>query len=622
LHIKARRQSGAPLHLVNQNSSSSSAPPVDTHPAAAAKPDASPLQALPPGEEAPFRAALNALLARAARVVLPLYLVAVLAACGVDLIFARGPAAPVGTWTLTGWALVLAPLIALVVAAHRRQPAPHFGLALLLGLAISGAGWIVLRAASSENQATVADGAALGILFVVLLAAAQSRLRIGLLLCAGLWGLYGWTLAARGGTSNAAAIAAHLQLLQALGVGSALSLILGRLARAEFSARRTLTVHRDRFERIKQSRTRFIAAASHDLRQPLHAMAFLSQALRARLHDDPAEAVLRRLEQAAQSTDHMIRDLLELTKLDAGAIELRLQPVPLRLVFENVHTEFARPAHEKGLSFHVYKTDLACRSDPVALQRIVANLVSNAIRYTDSGVIYLRAEARDGEVRIRVRDTGIGIAPGDCARLFEEFHQVRKDRGGTGLGLAICKRLSDALGHRLEVESAPGKGSAFTLVAPQLVRAAQQAQPSQDAPLTRILSEMSPSAPALAGSVVVLVDEDSARRRAVRPVIESWGASVVDAGSGAEAEEKLSGILTTPDLMIVDGDLTAGENSDQVIARLQDAYGKVIPSLVVTGNSVEVHSRGKGTQLPLDSESLERALISARNTVPRRPPPG
>lgn len=574
---------------------------------------------LPAAEMPAFRAHLGRRTAEVAAWVVPAYGVAVLLAALLD--FApTGTTAPAPTLWL-GWALIGLPLLLLSGLAHRASLHDRYPLLLLLGLAVVGIGWIVLRAGAAEAATLPTHGWSLELLFVLLLAGSQPLLVPGLIACALLWALYA-ALLWSGQSAASVQAADHLRVLQAVVVGSGIGLVLGRLARAEFAARRTLVAHRDRFERIRQSRARFIAAASHDLRQPLHAVAFLSQALRARLKDPPAETVLRRLEQAAQTTDHMIRDLLELTKLDAGAVELRLQPVPLRGVFENAHSEFAQLARSKGLTLHVYKTDLVCRSDPLALQRIVSNLVSNAIRYTDAGLVYLRADAADTVVRIRVRDTGIGIAPEDREHLFEEFHQVRKDRGGTGLGLAITKRLCDALDHRLEVESVPGAGSAFTVIVPQLVRAAgsQNAAPEVAARPTA-LPQAHGTQP-LAGSMVVLVDDDSQRRDAVRPVIESWGATVVDAGSGAEAEEKLSGILTTPDLMIVDGAIAAGETSDEVIARLQDAYGAVIPSLVVGDDGVQVRApTDSGMPQKIKPEEIERALLAARSTVPRPPPP-
>lgn len=574
---------------------------------------------LPAAEMPAFRAHLGRRTAEVAAWVIPAYGVAVLLAALLD--FApTGTMAPAPTLWL-GWALIGLPLLLLSGLAHRASLHDRYPLLLLLGLAVVGIGWIVLRAGATEAATLPTHGWSLELLFVLLLAGSQPLLVPGLIACALLWALYAALLWSG---QNAASVQAadHLRLLQAVVVGSGIGLVLGRLARAEFAARRTLIAHRDRFERIRQSRARFIAAASHDLRQPLHAVAFLSQALRARLKDPPAETVLRRLEQAAQTTDHMIRDLLELTKLDAGAVELRLQPVPLRPLFESVHSEFTQAARSKGLTLHVYKTDLVCRSDPLALQRVVSNLVSNAIRYTDTGLVYLRAEAADAQVRIRVRDTGIGIAPEDRAHLFEEFHQVRKDRGGTGLGLAITRRLCDALDHRLEVESVPGAGSAFTVIVPQLVRAVESAAHKPDAPAAPPTEWLAArAAQPLAGSMVVLVDDDSERRGAVRPVIESWGATVVDAASGAEAEEKLSGILTTPDLMIVDGAMAAGETSDEVIARLQDAYGSVIPSLVVDDQGVQMRAPADSS-MPhkIKRDEIERAILAARSTVPRPPP--
>ena len=219
-------------------------------------------------------------------------------------------------------------------------------------------------------------------------------------------------------------------MLQATVVRVALHHALRQSYALEARTRQTLDGSRRQVEQSRNSRARCIAAAS-PLRRPLNAVAFPALALRARLAGDPAETTLRRLQQAARRADEMIRDPRELAKLDAGAVNRVVQPVPLRPIIENMSSEYLPAAHGKGRSLHIDKADPAGRSNPVALQRIRSNLAANAVRYTDSGAVYLRAEAVGSDLRIRVRDTGSGIDPADIAQLFEEFRQFRKHRGGS-----------------------------------------------------------------------------------------------------------------------------------------------------------------------------------------------
>jgi CheY-like chemotaxis protein len=240
----------------------------------------------------------------------------------------------------------------------------------------------------------------------------------------------------------------------------------------------------------------------------------------------------------------------------------------------------------------------------VALLRILNNLVSNAIRYTDRGSVEVRASRNGFNVQVRVRDTGPGIAAADQQVIFEEFRQLSGGRGGTGLGLAIARRLAQALGHAITLESAPGKGSVFSL---SLAAAERNSETSTVGALT---------APAQ-DKLILFVENDEDVRKAVRPVMESWGYSVIDAPNGVEAEERLSALMTVPEVMIVDQDLGGGEVADDVVRRIRQAYGAAIPSLVVTGN---LNTQALGERLstlhkPVDPEELRKAVESARRSA-------
>jgi signal transduction histidine kinase/ActR/RegA family two-component response regulator len=397
-----------------------------------------------------------------------------------------------------------------------------------------------------------------------------------------------------------------LQLLAGLAV--ALGALLARQRDATL-ARRHVRFWRQRLAQrrqraLAQGRARYIAAASHDLRQPLHAMSFLARALLDRFAGDrEMSVVLRRLEQATSATDQMFRDLLQLAQIDSSSIALKLGEVPLATIFESLQSTHTPVASKKKLVLQFYKTDALVRSDPVALLRILNNLVSNAVRYTDRGSVEVRASRHGSMVQVRVRDTGPGIAAADQAAIFEEFRQLSSGRGGTGLGLAIARRLAQALGHSITLDSTPGKGSTFTLTLPGVDLAAE----SMTGGLTKPAQE----------KLILFVENDEDVRKAVRPVMESWGYSVIDATNGVEAEERLSALMTVPDVMIVDQDLGGGEVADDVVRRIRQAYGEAIPSLVVTGNMT---TAAQGEQLstlhkPVDPDELRKAVERARRAA-------
>jgi signal transduction histidine kinase len=450
-------------------------------------------------------------------------------------------------------------------------------------------------------QAGPASLALLALFVGVVSASVAHPLR--LLLVGAAWVLGSLLLWRAGATAALATL--QLLLVAAVVLGSWLARRLdATLARRNLRFWQTRLARR-RLRALATGRARYIAAASHDLRQPLHAMSFLARALLDRFADDrEMTVVLRRLEQATTATDQMFRDLLQLTQLDSSSIALRMSDVPLATLFESLQSTHTPVASRKGLVLQFYKTDAVVRSDPVALLRILNNLVSNAIRYTDRGSVEVRASRNGFNVQVRVRDTGPGIAAADQQVIFEEFRQLSGGRGGTGLGLAIARRLAQALGHAITLESAPGKGSVFSL---SLAAAERNSETSTVGALT---------APAQ-DKLILFVENDEDVRKAVRPVMESWGYSVIDAPNGVEAEERLSALMTVPEVMIVDQDLGGGEVADDVVRRIRQAYGAAIPSLVVTGN---LNTQALGERLstlhkPVDPEELRKAVESARRSA-------
>ena len=223
-------------------------------------------------------------------------------------------------------------------------------------------------------------------------------------------------------------------------------------------------------EQANRSKTQFFAAASHDLRQPLHAMGLFAAALTQKVRDPEVTGVISSINASVQALEALFNELLDISKIDAGAIKPELTHFALEEVFARLRSEFAAEAAAKGLRLAVGGGPHVVASDPVLLERIIRNLVSNAIRYTPAGEVAVSAAPADGAVRIEVRDTGIGIREEDQPRIFEEFFQLanpgRTSRKGLGLGLSIVQRLCGLLGYAIRLTSEYGKGSVFSFDVP------------------------------------------------------------------------------------------------------------------------------------------------------------
>lgn len=334
-------------------------------------------------------------------------------------------------------------------------------------------------------------------------------------------------------------------------------------------------------EEANLAKSRFLAAASHDLRQPLHALGLFVAALDAHLRHPQVRGLMDDINRCVAALDSLLDALLDLSRLDAGVVTADVHDVPLAPLFEQLTTEYAPQARAKGLAWHAPATALAVRTDTVLLERILRNLVSNAIRYTRHGEVRLQAELRGEQVRIEVSDTGIGIPPQHQDAVFREFvqlHNPERDRSkGLGLGLAIVRRLTQLLGVRLEMQSCPGVGSTFTLwlaagdpEAPAAADAAMGATPG--------------TAPALA-QVLVLDDEPDVCR-AMTTLLEGWGYRVIAAQTFAEAASTLEG---APDVIIADYRLREGLTGIEAIRRLRERFAMDIPALLVTGDTSVEH---------------------------------
>ena len=346
----------------------------------------------------------------------------------------------------------------------------------------------------------------------------------------------------------------------------------GMLISRLHAARRRVEEARGEAEAANLAKSRFLAAASHDLRQPMQALSLYSSALAGDSAPRDAARILQGIQLSVQTLEQMFDGLLDIARLESGVIAPRVAAFPLLPLLERI-AEAERPlAAQKRIELRVARTSVSVLSDPVLLERMLKNLLTNAIRYTERGRIVLgcrRAASR--RVRVSVVDSGIGIPTHEQARIFDEYYQIAgASAQGLGLGLPIVKSLGDLLGHSVAVKSAPGRGSAFSI---ELERAqAQAADPVR------------PAAPAdLAGIDVALVDDDIEIRQSMRALLESWGCRCISAATGAEVESRLHEQNVRPAALIVDYRLAEAMNGLQVIERLREAFDSALPALLITG---------------------------------------
>jgi signal transduction histidine kinase/CheY-like chemotaxis protein len=327
-------------------------------------------------------------------------------------------------------------------------------------------------------------------------------------------------------------------------------------------------------EAANSAKTKFLAAASHDLRQPMQALSMYTSVLEERVTEAASARVVHGIQLSVKTLEQMFDSLLDVAQLESGVIrpkvsEFRLMPLVVQVVLAELPL-----ATKKGLSVRVVPTAVHVRSDPALLERMLKNLVTNAIRYTEKGGLVIGCRrAADSKLRLEVVDTGIGIPSQEQDHIFEEYYQVSGASGqGLGLGLPIVKSLGDLLGHRVAVRSAPGRGSVFSI---ELERSAGTAVAAIAAP---------PAPPALTGASVVLVDDDVEIRDSVRLLLEGWGCRAVSGASAAEVEEKLRAQHLTPDALIVDYRLADATTGLQVVERLRAVFGSALPALMITGS--------------------------------------
>lgn len=343
-------------------------------------------------------------------------------------------------------------------------------------------------------------------------------------------------------------------------------------------------------ELANQSKTRFLAAASHDVLQPLNAAHLSISALAELQVSEEGRKLVRQVERSLETMEDLLRTLLDISKLDAGVVQPEIGDVSLESLFSALRSDFLPLAVQKGLTLRLRPTTITVRSDRTLLRRILQNILSNALRYTRSGGVLVGVRRRGAGIRLDVADTGYGIPDDQREAVFEEFHRGTRSldmpppEGGLGLGLAIVRRMADALGHKVNFTSTVGKGTVFHLELP----IAFGTQPEPPVSMTELER---PPGYGLFGTKVLLVENDEPVQEAMRTLLERWQCTVRTAMSTAEAIGELNDTDWVPDIIIADQHLDHGDLGTETIGGARLYLGRVVPALIITADPSDAIAR-------------------------------
>ncbi len=383
-------------------------------------------------------------------------------------------------------------------------------------------------------------------------------------------------------------------------------------------------------ERANTGKSRFLAAASHDLRQPLQTISLLQGILAKRVTDEGTLRLVERLDETVGAMSSMLDKLLDINQLEAGVVRPDVIDFPIDGLLDRLRAEFIYHAAEKGLELRAVPCRLTVRSDPRLLEQMIRNLLSNAVKYTKKGKLLLGCRRRGEKLRIEVLDTGIGIPPKEVRKIFEEFHQLdnpaRESSLGLGLGLSIVKRLGELLDHPIHVGSLLGSGSLFSVDVPL---------GDQSAISPQFAREHERDDDETISGTILVIEDDPAVREMIKLLLEDEGHRTSVAVDGAEALELAAGEATRPDLVIADYNLPRDVSGLEIIASLQSRLPREIPAIILTGDIstntlreiarhgyVHLNKPVKAQQLTDHIQRLlKKSLFSARESAPRSAPP-
>lgn len=379
-----------------------------------------------------------------------------------------------------------------------------------------------------------------------------------------------------------------------------------------------LRKEKDMAEQANMAKSRFLAAASHDLRQPLHSLSLLFEAIKDADSSELRDSLYPKVEMSIDALSSLFNALLDISKLDADVVETNLEDFDFQDIVRATLHEYESEADKKKLALRLHCGECVVHSDRIFLERIIRNLLSNAIRYTDAGGVLVSCRMRSNHVMFQVWDTGIGIAESEISAVFGEFyqlHNIHRDRNqGLGLGLSIVQRLCKLLDHPLELRSKPGSGSVVTILIPggdaQLVK--KDRRPAQPMPWD------------LTGLRVLVIDDDADVLAATSVLLNNWGCQVIAAVSSSDALDKISSAAEKPDVVLSDLRLPGNQNGIQALDSIRSKLGTKVPAILITGDTrpARIHlaqqSGYKVLHKPLKPAQLRTAIhqvLSSQNPV-------
>lgn len=369
-----------------------------------------------------------------------------------------------------------------------------------------------------------------------------------------------------------------------------------------------LKVQKEVAEAANLAKSAFLAAASHDLRQPVHAIGLLVGALRGAVLPPEVVRLVERIEESTLAMDGLFSGILDISRLDAGVVDVQPEVFAIQPLLDRICADYSAEAALKSIRLVIHPCGATVKTDPLLIERVIRNLVSNAVRHTNAGRVVVGCRRTNDRIRIEIWDTGPGIPTNQTDRIFQEYFQLQnseRDRTmGLGLGLAIVRRLSGLLCCPVRLKSMPGRGSCFSVEIPT-------------APRTAILNPalVRPHSPQVAGLILVIDDEETIRDAMVS-LLTTWGYSVIAAGTGSEMKGRLSHCPTRPDVIICDYRLRGHENGIDVVREIQTECNEEIPALLITGDTAPdrlMEAQASGLLLlhkPVPNGKLRAAIIS------------